>query len=206
MNSPTSSFLTLTTSSLTFIITKAHIKESLESLWSIECEGYIESLKEHPFSQDSTNSSNLNFHPNALINQQASLKISNPYPKDSTTSKTLNFTSNTPSSHTLSSSLAKNNESNQESPYGSNRESTNQSNKESPNGDSDIKEYQGVLFCVEYLGLNAQSSANVLNRGNKTTSLNHKHFFTFTLRSSLYRIILILWMSVLILASLKLVI
>lgn len=28
---------------LTFIITKAHIKESLESLFSIQCEGYKES-------------------------------------------------------------------------------------------------------------------------------------------------------------------
>ena len=43
---PPSSFLTLTTSSLTFIITKAHIKESLESLWSIECEGYIKAMED----------------------------------------------------------------------------------------------------------------------------------------------------------------
>ena len=31
-------------SPLTFIITKAHIRESLESPFSIECEGYIESM------------------------------------------------------------------------------------------------------------------------------------------------------------------
>ncbi|BAM32758.1 truncated hypothetical protein [Helicobacter cinaedi CCUG 18818 = ATCC BAA-847] len=38
------SYLQLSIDSLSFTITKAHIKESLESLWRIECEGYIESL------------------------------------------------------------------------------------------------------------------------------------------------------------------
>ena len=33
-------------SPLTFTITKAHIRESLESPFSIECEGYIESMQE----------------------------------------------------------------------------------------------------------------------------------------------------------------
>lgn len=74
-------------------ITKAHITESLESLWSIKCEGYIESLQEHPFSQDSfsdtpstdSNPSLSHFHPNALINQQAYLRITNPYPHNTKT-------------------------------------------------------------------------------------------------------------------------
>lgn len=86
MSSPTSSFLSLNINNITFLITKAHIKESLESLWRIECEGYIESLQEHPFALDSFTSiknnshitsalnnpaSTLNFHPDTLINKQA---------------------------------------------------------------------------------------------------------------------------------------
>ena len=73
------SYLSLSLPSFTFTITKAHIKESLESLWRIECEGYIESLEENPFTLESFTSlknknnptSALNFHPNALINKQA---------------------------------------------------------------------------------------------------------------------------------------
>ncbi|WP_334094900.1 hypothetical protein [Helicobacter typhlonius] len=47
------SYLSLSLPSFTFLITKAHIKESLESLWRIECEGYIESLEENPFTLES---------------------------------------------------------------------------------------------------------------------------------------------------------
>ncbi|WP_334084904.1 hypothetical protein [Helicobacter typhlonius] len=47
------SYLSLSLPSFTFTITKAHIKESLESLWRIECEGYIESLEENPFTLES---------------------------------------------------------------------------------------------------------------------------------------------------------
>ena len=104
------SYLQLSIDSLSFTITKAHIKESLESLWRIECEGYIESLEEHPFTLDFFNSSRkdqentfnsfphkestLNFHPNALINKQATFKISNPYPQSHSTSHTLDFINN----------------------------------------------------------------------------------------------------------------
>ncbi|WP_196332115.1 hypothetical protein, partial [Helicobacter pullorum] len=35
-----------TTSPIAFKITKAHIKESLEELFAVECEGYIESMQE----------------------------------------------------------------------------------------------------------------------------------------------------------------
>ena len=47
MSSPASSFLSLNINNITFLITKAHIKESLESLFTITCEGYIESLKDN---------------------------------------------------------------------------------------------------------------------------------------------------------------
>ena len=202
MSSPTSSFLSLNINNITFLITKAHIKESLESLWRIECEGYIESLEEHPFTLDFAslkNKSNpistlnnptsaLNFHPNALINKQATFKISNPYPQSHSTSHTLDFINNAlPSAleslkDTIKSAKNKNKDIHH-----------NQTSKDSKNSQESldslgrIKEYQGILCFVEYLGLNTQSSANVFHRGNLTPSLNHKHFFKLTLCSSLYR-------------------
>ena len=196
------SYLQLSIDSLSFTITKAHIRESLESLWRIECEGYIESLEEHPFTLDFAslkNKSNpistlnnptsaLNFHPNALINKQATFKISNPYPQSHSTSHTLDFINNAlPSAleslkDTIKSAKNKNKDIHH-----------NQTSKDSKNSQESldslgrIKEYQGILCFVEYLGLNTQSSANVFHRGNLTPSLNHKHFFKLTLCSSLYR-------------------
>lgn len=174
MTLPTaSSFLSLNIDNITFTITKAHITESLESLWSVECEGYIESLQEQPFSlnnfsdttsTDSANPYSLNFHPNVLINQQAYFKITNPYPNNT---KTLDFTNSSFSSPT---------------------QDTEDKHKDNLlYADSQIKEYKGVLFLVEYLGLNTQSGSTILNTHNHTPSLASKHFFNFTLRSPLYR-------------------
>ncbi|WP_257007051.1 type VI secretion system Vgr family protein [Helicobacter pullorum] len=72
-----------TTSPITFKITKAHIKESLEELFAVECEGYIESMQEQliSFSQNT-----LNIHPKFLIDALATFKITNPY-----NNNTLNF-------------------------------------------------------------------------------------------------------------------
>ncbi|MCX2683884.1 MULTISPECIES: contractile injection system protein, VgrG/Pvc8 family, partial [unclassified Campylobacter] len=183
------SYLSLTLNStsstpLSFTITKAHIKESLESPFCITCEGYRESLEEHPFTLESFASlernkenalnsfphkeSALNFHPNALINQEASFRITNPYPQSS---HTLDFTNN------VLETLKESNQTNKDS----------QNSKESLDSLEKAKEYQGILFSVEYLGLNANSSANVLHRGSRTPSFNHKHFFQFTLYSPLYR-------------------
>ncbi|QOQ95433.1 contractile injection system protein, VgrG/Pvc8 family [Helicobacter cinaedi] len=198
------SYLQLSIDSLSFTITKAHIKESLESLWRIECEGYIESLEEHPFTLDFFNSSRkdqgntfnsfphkestLNFHPNALINKQATFKISNPYPQSHSTSHTLDFINNAlPSTlESLKDTIKGAKNKNKDTHH-------NQTSKDSKNSQESldslgrIKEYQGILCFVEYLGLNTQSSANVFHRGNLTPSLNHKHFFKLTLCSSLYR-------------------
>ena len=71
------------TSPITFKITKAHIKESLEELFAVECEGYIESMQEQliSFSQNT-----LNIHPKFLIDALATFKITNPY-----NNNTLNF-------------------------------------------------------------------------------------------------------------------
>lgn len=182
MSSPTSSFLSLNINNITFLITKAYIKESLESLWRIECEGYIESLQEHPFALDSFTSiknkshitsalnnpaSTLNFHPDTLINKQATFSIENPYtiPKEN---DTLVF--NNTSIKALASLKT------------SNTNGIFQGNKE-----QGTKVYTGILSFIEYLGLNPQSSANVLNRAKESKGLNHKHFFTFTLTSPLMR-------------------
>ena len=85
-----------TSNPLPFKITKALIKESLEELFSIECEGFFESLEQDLFSLNTlTNASShpstpttFNFHPNVLIDQEAILSIHNPYENN-----TLNFKS-----------------------------------------------------------------------------------------------------------------
>ena len=148
MSSPTSSFLSLNINNITFLITKAYIKESLESLWRIECEGYIESLQEHPFALDSFTSiknkshitsalnnpaSTLNFHPDTLINKQATFSIENPYtiPKEN---DTLVF--NNTSIKALASLKT------------SNTNGIFQGNKE-----QGTKVYTGILSFIEYLKL-----------------------------------------------------
>ncbi|HBK6302694.1 TPA: hypothetical protein LM659_001733, partial [Campylobacter jejuni] len=86
-----------TSNPLPFKITKALIKESLEELFSIECEGFFESLEQDLFSLNTlTNASShlstpttFNFHPNVLIDQEAILSIHNPYENN-----TLNFDTN----------------------------------------------------------------------------------------------------------------
>ncbi|ECQ3594511.1 hypothetical protein ABRS13_001709 [Campylobacter jejuni] len=86
-----------TSNPLPFKITKSLIKESLEELFSIECEGFFESLEQDLFSLNTlTNASShpstpttFNFHPNVLIDQEAILSIHNPYENN-----TLNFDNN----------------------------------------------------------------------------------------------------------------
>ncbi|EKN7370697.1 hypothetical protein PYH86_001770 [Campylobacter jejuni] len=86
-----------TSNPLPFKITKALIKESLEELFYIECEGFFESLEQDLFSLNTlTNASShpstpttFNFHPNVLIDQEAILSIHNPYENN-----TLNFDNN----------------------------------------------------------------------------------------------------------------
>ena len=101
-----------TTSPIPFKITKAHIKESLEELFAVECEGYIESMQEQliSFSQNT-----LNLHPKSLIDTLATFTITNPY-----NNNTLNFM------------------------------------------DSADKSYKGILSAINYLGLNQESSKQLL--------------------------------------------
>lgn len=75
-----------------FKITKAIIKESLEELFSIECEGFFESLEQDLFSlnhSQNSSSSKFNLHPNVLIDKEAILSIHNPYENN-----TLSFDNN----------------------------------------------------------------------------------------------------------------
>ena len=70
------SSMTLNINNHSFIITKAHIKESLEDIFVCECEGFYENLKEdildlNPHSNTENNlnsSSNKPFHQNTLNN------------------------------------------------------------------------------------------------------------------------------------------
>ncbi|EGV1490716.1 type VI secretion protein VgrG [Campylobacter coli] len=86
-----------TSNPLPFKITKALIKESLEELFSIECEGFFESLEQDLFSLNTlinasshlSTPTTFNFHPNVLIDQEAILSIHNPYENN-----TLNFDNN----------------------------------------------------------------------------------------------------------------
>ena len=114
------SFLTLTTSSLTFTITKAHIRESLESPFSIECEGYIESMQEQliffgnshtpehssqsaslhsSFSQSPSSHSHF-LQPNSLLDSPASFSITNPYANLENPSQSLDSTLFNPNTDT----------------------------------------------------------------------------------------------------------
>ncbi|TLD79694.1 type VI secretion system tip protein VgrG, partial [Helicobacter sp. MIT 11-5569] len=157
------SYLTLTINptsspSVSFKITKAIIKESLEELFSIECEGYIEGLSEDLFSLNSppnpsldSNPSNANsssshsktpnFHPKVLIDTLATLDINNPYEN-----KTLNFDTNA------------------------------------------TKTYQGIISYVNYLGIHKESLENLADINSKIKTLKYKHFFSFKLESILKRL------------------
>ena len=74
------SFITLDilNSSFSFKITKAIIKESLEELFSIECEGFFESLDE-----DFLLGQDFNLHPKTFMDQEAILSIHSPYENNS---------------------------------------------------------------------------------------------------------------------------
>lgn len=157
VHSPPSSLHSL--SPLSFKITKAMIKESLEELLSIECEGYIESLEEYllaspPSFLDSPPTKNIHFHPKALIDNLAIFRVSNPYPNE-----TLEFHSN--------------------------KDSIREIPKDSFKADSalisskDTKTYQGILTFVNYLGINQESLSNLTEKNSTIKTLQYKYFFCF---------------------------
>ena len=74
----------------TLIITKAHIRESLETPFHIECEGYIESMQEQLLLLSDSHSMTSNIshsplQPHTLLDSPATLSIANPYPNSTNT-------------------------------------------------------------------------------------------------------------------------
>lgn len=139
-------------------ITKAHIKESLQSPFTISCEGYIESIHSdilHVFSTQTKTSTSLthtpnvydsSFHPNLLLDSQATFSFTNPY----TQHNILSFTHNT--SRTA------------------NPKSTNT--------------YHGIITQVSYLGTSSKEHTSSQN----TSKLQYKHCFSLTLSTTLIRL------------------
>ena len=135
-------------------ITKAHIKESLQSPFTISCEGYIESIHSdilHVFSTQTKTSTSLthtpnvydsSFHPNLLLDSQATFSFTNPY----TQHNILSFTHNT--SRTA------------------NPKSTNT--------------YHGIITQVSYLGTSSKENTSSQN----TSKLQYKHCFSLTTLSA----------------------
>ena len=144
--------------SFVFTITKAHIKESLQSPFTISCEGYIESIHSdilHVFSTQTKTSTSLthtpnvydsSFHPNLLLDSQATFSFTNPY----TQHNILSFTHNT--SRTA------------------NPKSTNT--------------YHGIITQVSYLGTSSKENTSSQN----TSKLQYKHCFSLTLSATLIRL------------------
>ena len=144
--------------SFVFTITKAHIKESLQSPFVISCEGYIESIHSdilHVFSTQTKTSTSLthtpnvydsSFHPNLLLDSQATFSFTNPY----TQHNILSFTHNT--SRTA------------------NPKSTNT--------------YHGIITQVSYLGTSSKEHTSSQN----TSKLQYKHCFSLTLGATLIRL------------------
>ena len=139
-------------------ITKAHIKESLQSPLTISCEGYIESIHSdilHVFSTQTKTSTSLthtpnvydsSFHPNLLLDSQATFSFTNPYAQHNI----LSFTHNT--SRTA------------------NPKSTNT--------------YHGIITQVSYLGTSSKEHTSSQN----TSKLQYKHCFSLTLSATLIRL------------------
>ncbi|WP_300900574.1 type VI secretion system Vgr family protein [uncultured Helicobacter sp.] len=193
-----SAFLSLDINSITFTITKAHIRESLQSPFHITCNGFIESFYADIFSatfaslgktnspshtiqshtQDTDFASSAPpysfaldqpFNLQLLQDNFALLYISNPY-------------GNTNYHSALSISLG--------------------------NTSTPIKSYKGIITHIEYLGSKSNVSldtnntintiADITNTSQQKTlssldiptpkSINHRHFFTFTLTSPLIRL------------------
>ncbi|WP_104718876.1 type VI secretion system Vgr family protein [Helicobacter trogontum] len=152
------SYLQLSIDSLSFTITKAHIKESLQSPFVISCEGYIESIHSdilHVFSMQTKTSTSLthtpnvydsSFHPNLLLDSQATFSFTNLYAQHNI----LSFTHNT--SRTA------------------NPKSTNT--------------YHGIITQVSYLGTSSKEHTSSQN----TSKLQYKHCFSLSLSATLIRL------------------
>ena len=190
------SSMTLNINNHSFIITKAHIKESLEDIFVCECEGFYENLKEdildlNPHSNNNTpfpktltnnNPNNSTFNPNAFIDKMALLSIANPYP-----SKDLNLNLNNKSNDK---NLTHNNLMNNSTHNSINNPLKDSFNPKQTKQDintqdmnTSIRHYKGIITHIVYQGTyNAQSlldnsSSNLNNKDNSShnLSLNSSH-------------------------------
>ena len=185
------SSMTLNINNHSFIITKAHIKESLEDIFVCECEGFYENLKEdildlNPHSNNNTpfpktltnnNPNNSAFNPNAFIDKMALLSIANPYP-----SKDLNLNLNNKSNDK---NLTHNNLMNNSTHNSINNPLKDSFNPKQTKQDintqdmnTSIRHYKGIITHIVYQGTyNAQSlfdnsSSNLNNKDNSSHNLS----------------------------------
>ena len=185
------SSMTLNINNHSFIITKAHIKESLEDIFVCECEGFYENLKEdildlNPHSNNNTpfpktltnnNPNNSTFNPNAFIDKMALLSIANPYP-----SKDLNLNLNNKSNDK---NLTHNNLMNNSTHNSINNPLKDSFNPKQTKQDintqdmnTSIRHYKGIITHIVYQGTyNAQSlfdnsSSNLNNKDNSSHNLS----------------------------------
>ncbi|MWV62030.1 hypothetical protein DCO60_06160 [Helicobacter saguini] len=184
------SFITLKIDNLEFIITKASITESLESLLDIKCEGFIESLNDdiakvlqdsktsmqsnsNLDSKDSTSNNHLEFINNKAIESNL----------DSINNKTTNsnldsINSNTTESNLDSINLLLNKQASLliSNPYPSKENIINIESNE-------YKIYKGIISHIDYLGIK-----NIDSITSSITNISNKHFFTFNIISCLFRL------------------
>ena len=185
------SSMTLNINNHSFIITKAHIKESLEDIFVCECEGFYENLKEdildlNPHSNNNTpfpktltnnNPNNSTFNPNAFIDKMALLSIANPYP-----SKDLNLNLNNKNNDK---NLTHNNLMNNSTHNSINNPLKDSFNPKQTKQDintqninTGVRHYKGIITHIVYQGTyNAQSlfdnsSSNLNNKDNSSHNLS----------------------------------
>ena len=187
------SFLTLTTSSFSFTITKAHIRESLESPFSIECEGYIESMQEQLIALGDTPTTHT-LDLSTLLDSPASFSIANPYANLESPSQSLDSTLFNPNTDTSDVSHQAHKDT---MPTNSTHKQDIHNTLANPTHKADFtpthsthtpthflkKHYTGIITALQYLGAEyAHQSIQSI------TTIAYKHFFKITLTSTLKRL------------------
>ncbi|MWV63219.1 hypothetical protein DCO58_00005 [Helicobacter saguini] len=184
------SFITLKIDNLEFIITKASITESLESLLDIKCEGFIESLNDDiaKVLQDSKTSMQTNINLDSkdftgnnhleFINNKAIESNLDSINNKTTNSNLDSINSNTIESNLDSINLLLNKQASLliSNPYPSKENIINIESNE-------YKIYKGIISHIDYLGIK-----NIDSITSSITNISNKHFFTFNIISCLFRL------------------
>ncbi|MWV69097.1 bacteriophage T4 gp5 trimerisation domain-containing protein [Helicobacter saguini] len=184
------SFITLKIDNLEFIITKASITESLESLLDIKCEGFIESLNDDiaKVLQDSKTSMQTNINLDSkdftgnnhleFINNKAIESNLDSINNKTTNSNLDSINSNTIESNLDSINLLLNKQASLliSNPYPSKENIINIESNE-------YKIYKGIISHIDYLGIK-----NIDSITSSITNISNKHFFTFNISCCLFRL------------------